>query len=44
MTNPDERDRVRDRMDGDYEPPVLAEPDADRPVPAWDPPEDDEPA
>lgn len=39
----DERDRVLDRMDGDYEPPVLVEPESDRPVPVWAG-EDDEPA
>lgn len=39
----DERDRVRDRQGGGYEPPVLAEPDEDRPVPAWADPDEDPP-
>lgn len=34
-------DRVRERQDGDYEPPILTEP-AGGPVPPWRPAEDDE--
>lgn len=41
MTNPDER--ARERQDGGYEPPVLAEPDEDRPVPVWADPDEDPP-
>lgn len=33
---PDDRDAVRDRMDGDYEPPIDAEP-VGGPIPAWEP-------
>lgn len=44
MTDPTETEdarRLRERMDGDYEVPVLAEPDGG-PVPQWQPtPEDD---
>lgn len=35
----DREDRVRDRQDGDYEPPILAEPTGG-PIPPWSPPED----
>lgn len=34
---PDEATRAR--MDGDYAPPIVSEPEAARPVPAWDPPQ-----
>ena len=48
MTGPtSDEGRMRERMDGDYEAPIVREPDADRPVPTWsgddDPPADERP-